>query len=317
MTDAGTTPAQPVVQATGLTKKFDDFTAVDAIDFAVKRGECFGFLGPNGAGKTTTMRMIYGASPITGGSLMLAGIEAAGGQRSREIKRTIGVIPQEDNLDHELTVIENLLVFCRFHGLSGGAAKARAAELLEFVQLSEKANAKVMMLSGGMKRRLMIARGLIGDPSIIVLDEPTTGLDPGARHNLWERLYDLRRRQVTLLLTTHYMDEAEQLCDRLVIMDHGKIVATGSPRELIAEHASPHVVELQIDTADGVPDAVLALEEKAARAERLRHRLLLYTTDGEQMIAQAAHDLPDVQSLLRRSTLEDVFLRITGRELID
>ncbi|MGE3853284.1 MAG: ABC transporter ATP-binding protein [Planctomycetota bacterium] len=314
--------AEPVVQATGLTKRFDELTAVDGIDFAVQRGECFGFLGPNGAGKTTTMRMIYGASPISAGSLKLLGLEAAGGSASREIKRVIGVIPQEDNLDHELTVTENLAVFCRFHGLHGAAGRERVTELLDFVQLSDKANAKVMMLSGGMKRRLMIARGLIGNPSIIVLDEPTTGLDPGARQNLWERLYDLRRRQVTLLLSTHYMDEAEQLCDRLVIMDRGKIVATGSPRELIAQHTLPHVVELRFDATavsddDTLPAAVKSLEEKAARSERLRHRLLLYTDDGEQLIAQAAHELPDVQALLRRATLEDVFLRITGRGLID
>ena len=264
------TGTDPVILASGLTKRFDTFTAVDAIDFAVERGECFGFLGPNGAGKTTTMRMIYGASPITAGSLLLMGIEAAGGQRSREIKQRIGVIPQEDNLDHELTVTENLRVFCRFHGLSGADARARVGELLEFVQLTDKADAKVMMLSGGMKRRLMIARGLIGDPSIIVLDEPTTGLDPGARHNLWERLYDLRKRQVTLLLTTHYMDEAEQLCDRLVIMDRARIVATGSPRQLIAEH-------YRIVAPAGIRH--LAAETSA----RCYHGVTVYRADGTKV----------------------------------
>jgi lipooligosaccharide transport system ATP-binding protein len=315
-----------VVKAEGLRKNYGDFVAVDGIDFEIPRGQCFGFLGPNGAGKTTTMRMIYRASPIGSGSLRILGHEVGAGENDRKIKQFLGVVPQEDNLDQELSVRENLEVFARFYGLTRKEAKARAAELLEFVHLSERADAKVLELSGGMKRRVLIARGLVGNPELVVLDEPTTGLDPQARINLWDRMRDLKRREATLILTTHYMDEAEQLCDRLVIMDKGKIVAEGAPRALIKQHVSSHVVEIDIAPsarhanagAQGATASAAQLSELqslAKRFEQHQDRLLLYVDDGEAVVTRAAQLLPDAETLLRRSTLEDVFLRITGRGL--
>ena len=312
---------EPAVKAVNLRKAYGDFVAVDGIDFEIQRGECFGFLGPNGAGKTTTMRMIYRASPVGSGSLLILGHEAAQGHRDRAIKGRIGVVPQEDNLDTELTLRENLQVFARFYGLSKSQAAARTDELLEFVQLREKADAKAFQLSGGMKRRALIARGLLGDPELLVLDEPTTGLDPQARINLWDRLRDLKRKNATLILTTHYMDEAEQLCDRLVIMDKGKIVAQGAPKALIREHVSSHVVEIGVSTQTGARSAsegvVGALTALANRHEQHHDRLLLYVDNGEEVVTRAAQLLPDAETLLRRSTLEDVFLKITGRGLIE
>jgi len=319
----------PAVKAVNLRKNYGDFVAVDGIDFEIQRGECFGFLGPNGAGKTTTMRMIYRASPVGSGSLMILGHEAAQGHRDRAIKGRIGVVPQEDNLDTELTLRENLQVFARFYGLGKAQAATRTDELLEFVQLREKADAKAFQLSGGMKRRALIARGLLGDPELLVLDEPTTGLDPQARINLWERLRDLKRKQATLILTTHYMDEAEQLCDRLVIMDKGKIVAQGAPKALIREHVSSHVVEIDrgitahrvSDGAESKDDAnqqaIAQLTAIAKRHEQHHDRLLLYVDNGEEVVTRAAQLLPDAETLLRRSTLEDVFLKITGRGLVE
>ena len=312
--------ADPAVKAVNLRKNYGDFVAVDGIDFEIQRGECFGFLGPNGAGKTTTMRMIYRASPVGSGSLMILGHEAAQGHRDRAIKGRIGVVPQEDNLDTELTLRENLQVFARFYGLSKSQAATRTDELLEFVQLREKADAKAFQLSGGMKRRALIARGLLGDPELLVLDEPTTGLDPQARINLWERLRDLKRKNATLILTTHYMDEAEQLCDRLVIMDKGKIVAQGAPKALIREHVSSHVVEVAVPAqsgSDGVVTTVSELTAMAKRNEQHHDRLLLYVDNGEEVVTRAAQLLPDAETLLRRSTLEDVFLKITGRGLVE
>jgi len=312
--------ADPAVKAVNLRKNYGDFVAVDGIDFEIQRGECFGFLGPNGAGKTTTMRMIYRASPVGSGSLMILGHEAAQGHRDRAIKGRIGVVPQEDNLDTELTLRENLQVFARFYGLSKSQAATRTHELLEFVQLREKADAKAFQLSGGMKRRALIARGLLGDPELLVLDEPTTGLDPQARINLWERLRDLKRKNATLILTTHYMDEAEQLCDRLVIMDKGKIVAQGAPKALIREHVSSHVVEVAVSAqsgSDGVVTTVSELTAMAKRHEQHHDRLLLYVDNGEEVVTRAAQLLPDAETLLRRSTLEDVFLKITGRGLVE
>jgi lipooligosaccharide transport system ATP-binding protein len=307
------------IRGRGLSKSYGSFVAVDGIDFDVPRGMCFGFLGPNGAGKTTTMRMIYRASPVGGGSLNILGHEVGNGENDRKIKHHIGVVPQEDNLDQELSVRENLEVFARFYGLSRKQAKARAAELLEFVNLSDRSESKVQELSGGMKRRVLIARGLVGNPDLVVLDEPTTGLDPQARINLWERMRDLKRRRATLILTTHYMDEAEQLCDRLVIMDKGKIVAEGRPRDLIKEHVSSHVVEVSLDAAngDGLARAVGELQRLAGRHEQHHDRLLLYVDNGEEVVTRAAQLLPDAETLLRRSTLEDVFLRISGRGLVE
>ena len=306
---------QPLVEARGLTKKFEDFTAVDGIDFDIREGEAFGFLGPNGAGKTSTMKMITTVSPITEGSLSVFGINPK--TDGRAIRQRIGVVPQEDNLDLELTVAENLYIFGRYHDMSKAEINPRIEELLEFAQLTDRKDAQVEPLSGGMKRRLTIARALISDPDLVILDEPTTGLDPQARHLLWDRLYRLKREGATLIITTHYMDEAEQLCDRLVVMDQGKIVAEGSPRQLIEEYAPREVVELRFP--DGSKDdAVLKLDGIAARSEVLADRVLLYTDDAddtqEGLHSRGVH--PD-QVLVRRSTLEDVFLRLTGRQLVD
>lgn len=306
---------ESLVQARGLTKRFDDFTAVDAVDFDIHEGEAFGFLGPNGAGKTSTMKMITTLSPITEGKLTVFGLDPT--TQGRSIRQRIGVVPQEDNLDLELTVAENLLIYGRYHDMRRSEIRPRIAELLEFAQLSDRRDSKVEPLSGGMKRRLTIARALINDPDLVILDEPTTGLDPQARHLLWDRLYRLKQEGATLIITTHYMDEAEQLCDRLVVMDNGKIVAEGSPRELISQYAPREVLELRFD--DTVKDqAALQLDGLAARTEVLADRILLYTDDAEKtqkdLHERGIH--PD-QMLERRSTLEDVFLRLTGRRLID
>jgi lipooligosaccharide transport system ATP-binding protein len=309
------TPDESLIHARGLTKTFGELTAVDGVDFDVARGEAFGFLGPNGAGKTSTMRMIGCVSPASGGTLRVLGMDpAADGPR---IRARIGVVPQSDTLDMELTVRENLLIYGRYFDLSHRESRKRADELLEFVQLDERANDKVEPLSGGMKRRLTIARSLINQPDLMLLDEPTTGLDPQARHLLWDKLYRLKLQGVTLALTTHYMDEAEQLCDRLVVMDKARIVAEGSPRELIAQYATKEVLELRFR-----PDDEQSLDGKldglAERIERLPDRVLLYTTDGDAASAEAhRRGLQPESALVRRSTLEDVFLRLTGRSLIE
>jgi lipooligosaccharide transport system ATP-binding protein len=304
-----------LIHARGLTKRFGEMTAVDAVDFDVAPGESFGFLGPNGAGKTSTMRMIGCVSPVTAGSLTVLGMDPA--LDPARIKARIGVVPQQDTLDMELTVRENLVIYGRYFDLSRREAGRRADELLEFVQLSDRSGSQVEPLSGGMKRRLTIARSLINEPSLMLLDEPTTGLDPQARHLLWDRLYRLKQRGVTLVLTTHYMDEAEQLCDRLVVMDKAKIVAEGSPRELIEQHSTREVLELRFPAdAEAPPDA--AFEGLASRIERLPDRLLLYTDDGEAAVV-SIHErgIRPETTLVRRSTLEDVFLRLTGRSLIE
>ncbi len=307
--------AEPLVLARGLTKRFGTSTAVDAIDFEVAPGESFGFLGPNGAGKTTTMRMIGCVSPVTDGTLLVLGLDpATDGPR---IRNRLGVVPQQDALDMELTVEENLLIYGRYFDLSYKEARSRARELLDFVQLTERAKDQVEPLSGGMKRRLVIARGLINQPDLMLLDEPTTGLDPQARHLLWDRLYRLKQQGVSLILTTHYMDEAEQLCDRLVIMDHAKIVAEGSPRGLIEQYATREVLELRLRQED-LASLDGRLDGLAERIETLPDRLLLYTADGDAA-AIAVHErgLRPEQVLVRRSTLEDVFLRLTGRTLVE
>jgi lipooligosaccharide transport system ATP-binding protein len=304
-----------LVEARGLTKEFDDFTAVDSIDFDIFKGEAFGFLGPNGAGKTSTMKMITTVSPITEGKLTVFGIDPR--LDGRSIRQRIGVVPQEDNLDLELTVAENLYIYGRYHDMKKSQIDPRIDELLEFAQLTERRDSRVEPLSGGMKRRLTIARALINDPDLIILDEPTTGLDPQARHLLWDRLYRLKQEGATLIITTHYMDEAEQLCDRLVVMDQGKIVAEGSPRELITRYAPREVVELRFGEGDR-DDAVLKMDGLASRSEVLADRILLYTDDAdatqEGLHSRGIH--PE-QVLVRRSTLEDVFLRLTGRGLND
>ena len=305
----------PLITATGLTKHFDDTVAVDGIDFHVNTGESFGFLGPNGAGKTSAMRMIGATSPITDGDLEVLGLNPE--TEGPALRARLGVVPQEDNLDQELTVKENLWMYGRYFGLARAVIEERIEELLDFAQLREKADSKVEALSGGMKRRLTIARGLINEPEMLILDEPTTGLDPQARHVLWDRLYRLKQQGVTLLITTHYMDEAEQLCDRLVIMDKGKIVAEGSPRSLIEDYSRPEVVELRFP-AGVLEEVAPRLEGLAPRVEILADRALLYTDDADATIEKIhAEDLEPEALLERRSTLEDVFLRLTGRTLDD
>ncbi len=304
-----------LIHARGLTKRFGDLTAVDGIDFDVAPGESFGFLGPNGAGKTSAMRMIGCVSPVTAGTLRVLGMDpVADGPR---IRARLGVVPQQDTLDTELTVRENLLIYGRYFGLSRAEVSKRADELLDFAQLTERAGDQVEHMSGGMKRRLTIARSLINEPDLMLLDEPTTGLDPQARHLLWDRLYRLKQRGVTLVLTTHYMDEAEQLCDRLVVMDKAKIVAEGSPRSLIAQYSTREVTELRF--APGVQETLDGqLDGLAERIERLPDRVLLYADDGEAAVAAAhARGLQPEQVLVRRSSLEDVFLRLTGRSLVE
>ncbi|HEY3523932.1 MAG TPA: ATP-binding cassette domain-containing protein [Candidatus Limnocylindrales bacterium] len=304
-----------LIHARNLTKRFGSFVAVDGIEFDVARGESFGFLGPNGAGKTSTMRMIGCVSPVTEGTLRVLGMDPA--VDAPAIKSRLGVVPQQDTLDMELTVRENLIIYGRYFDLSRREARRRADELLDFVQLLDRADSQVEPLSGGMKRRLTIARSLINEPDLLLLDEPTTGLDPQARHLLWDRLYRLKQQGKTLILTTHYMDEAEQLCDRLVVMDKARIVAEGSPRQLIDEYSTREVVELRFPA--GVQETLNGqLDGLADRVEELPDRMLLYADDGEAAV-DAVHDrgLRPETVLVRRSTLEDVFLRLTGRSLIE
>ncbi|MGB7819673.1 MAG: ABC transporter ATP-binding protein [Ornithinibacter sp.] len=304
-----------LVRARGLTKTFGGFTAVDGIDVGVRRGEAFGFLGPNGAGKSSTMRMIGCVSPITGGELEILGMDPA--TQGPAIRARLGVCPQKDILDEDLSVEENLWVYGRFFGMSRAEVRSRADELLAFAQLTERRHDRVEPLSGGMKRRLTIARSLMNDPEVLLLDEPTTGLDPQARHVLWDRLFRLKREGVTLIVTTHYMDEAEQLCDRLVVMDHGRIVAEGSPRALITEHATREVLELRFGP-DEQEQHLDAVEGVGQRLEVLPDRLLVYAHDGDSALAEVhARGVQPLSSLVRRSTLEDVFLHLTGRTLVD
>ncbi|HXJ28329.1 MAG TPA: ABC transporter ATP-binding protein [Streptosporangiaceae bacterium] len=306
-----------LIRARKLTKSFGNFTAVDGIDFELtRRGEAFGFLGPNGAGKSSTMRMIGCVSPPSGGELTILGLDpVTDGPR---IRARLGVVPQEDTLDLELTVQENLLIYGRYFGLPRDVIRERTARLLDFVQLSDRAGDEVEPLSGGMKRRLTIARSLINEPEILLLDEPTTGLDPQARHVVWDRLFRLKQQGVTLVLTTHYMDEAEQLCDRLVVMDRGKIAAEGSPRQLIEQYSTPEVLELRFDPADHEQAAGKVGDAGAQRTEVLADRILLYVRNGDEALAAVRGlGLEPQTSLVRRSTLEDVFLRLTGRRLED
>jgi lipooligosaccharide transport system ATP-binding protein len=312
---SGTRPLESTLVARGLKKSYDGFEAVKGVDFEVHPGECFGFLGPNGAGKTTTMKMIYGAVIPTSGELDVAGLDVR--RCEREIKRRIGVVPQENNLDDELKVRENLLVYGRYYDLPRKVALQRADELLEFVQLTEKADSKVEQLSGGMKRRLLIARALINDPEIVVLDEPTTGLDPQARHLVWDRLRELTAEGKTLLLTTHYMEEAARLCDRLVIMEGGLIIAEGSPKQLVEEHVSPQVLEFR-----GRPEDLERLrpivEAASDAVERSGEALLAFTAGGDALLEEVIASGVEVENTVyRQAGLEDVFLRLTGRRLIE
>jgi len=307
-----------LVQARGLTKRFGELVAVDGIDVEVKAGEAFGFLGPNGAGKSSTMKMVAAVSPPTAGRLRIFGLDP--GRHGPEIRAQLGVVPQKDTLDEELTVEENLWVYGRYFGMPWAEVRRRAAELLAFAQLTDRAHDKVEPLSGGMKRRLTIARSLINEPRLLLLDEPTTGLDPQARHALWDRLFRVKRQGVTLVLTTHYMDEAEQLCDRLVVMDKGRIVAEGSPRALIEHYCTREVLELRFDSddADALDRHTEQVAQVAERVETLPDRLLVYTEDGDAALA-AAHQrgVRPLSALVRRSSLEDVFLHLTGRSLVD
>jgi lipooligosaccharide transport system ATP-binding protein len=305
-----------LIKAHALEKRFEDLIAVDEIDLEVFRGEAFGFLGPNGAGKTSTMRMIGCTSPPTGGSLEVLGMDPL--REPSAIKARIGVVPQIDNLDLELTVRENLEIHARFFDTPRPVARERADRLLNFVQLTEKADSKVEPLSGGMKRRLTIARGLINEPELLLLDEPTTGLDPQARHLVWDRLYRLKQQGTTLVVTTHYMDEAEQLCDRLVVMDKGKIVAEGSPRELIERYATREVVELRLDDEQRKRLSAADFDGSVDRIEELSDRVLLYVEHGDDAL-RVVHDLgvTPQSALVRRASLEDVFLTITGRSLVE
>ncbi|WP_159615587.1 ABC transporter ATP-binding protein [Arthrobacter zhaoguopingii] len=307
--------AEPVIAARALSKHYGEFAAVDGISFEVPAGEAFGLLGPNGAGKSTTMKMIGGVSQRTSGELSIMGLDPE--RHGPEVRAHLGVVPQQDNLDEELRVRDNLLVYGRYFGLPMSYLKPKADELLEFAQLTEKATAKVDSLSGGMKRRLTIARSLINEPKILLLDEPTTGLDPRARHILWDRLFRLKESGVTLILTTHYMDEAEQLCDRLVVVDKGRIMAEGSPATLIRQHSTREVLELRFGSERNTTVAA-DLEGIGERLETLPDRVLIYASDGEAALEQVtARGLHPITSLVRRSSLEDVFLRLTGRSLVD
>ena len=304
-----------VIRAENLTKVYGDFTAVNNISFEVPRGESFGLLGPNGAGKSTTMKMIAAVSTRTSGSLEVLGMDP--NTEGPAIRSQLGVVPQEDNLDQELRVRENLIAYGRFFGMPRAEASKRADELLEFAQLTDRAKSKVEPLSGGMKRRLTIARSLMNDPQMLLLDEPTTGLDPQARHILWDRLFRLKERGTTLVLTTHYMDEAEQLSDRIVIVDKGEIMAEGSPAQLIRQYSSKEVLEVRYGS-DNNAMVAKKIADVGERLEILPDRILIYSDNGERDLAEITkRGHHPTTSLVRRSSLEDVFLRLTGRTLVE
>ncbi len=307
--------ASPMIRAQGLTKRYGDFTAVDSIDFAVRRGESFGLLGPNGAGKSTTMRMIAATTRRSSGELEILGKDP--NRSGPEIRAHLCVVPQEGNLDTELTCAENLYIYGRYFGLARGYLKLKVEELLAFAQLEEKRDVKVDELSGGMKRRLTIARALVNEPEVLLLDEPTTGLDPQARHILWDRLFRLKESGVTLVTTTHFMDEAEQLCERLMVMDRGRIMAEGSPQQLIREHSTREVLELRFGSQRNA-EVAAAIADVGSYQEALPDRILVYAEDGEQALREIlSRGFDPLTSLVRRSSLEDVFLRLTGRTLVD
>jgi lipooligosaccharide transport system ATP-binding protein len=306
---------EAVISASSLTKKYKEFAAVDGISFEVAPGESFGLLGPNGAGKSTTMRMVGAVSTRTSGTLNILGLDPD--EHGPEIRAQLGVVPQADNLDQELRVRDNLIVYGRYFGIPRRQVARRADELLEFAQLSDRAKSRVDDLSGGMKRRLTIARALVNDPRILLLDEPTTGLDPQARHILWDRLFRLKEQGTTLLLTTHYMDEAEQLCDRLVVVDKGAIMAEGSPAALIRQYSTREVVELRFGSERNAKVAK-QIDGIGERIEVLPDRILIYSDNGEAALGEIiGRGLEPITSLVRRSSLEDVFLRLTGRSLIE
>jgi lipooligosaccharide transport system ATP-binding protein len=299
-----------IIEAKGLTKKFDDLMAVDHIDFKVYKGECVGFLGPNGAGKTTTVRMIYCFSPPTDGELTVAGLNVK--TQCREIKSIVGVAPQEDNLDPDFTVIKNLTVYARYFDIPKEIALKRAAEQLKFFQLEEKRDVPIMALSTGMKRRLIFARALLNQPQILLLDEPTTGLDPQARHLVWDEVRHLKKNQVTIILTTHYMDEAEVLCDRILIVDKGKIIEEGKPAELVKKHIGEDVLELDYDEK---LQQILKEAFPDARFEKLGDRMQIFTDKPHGVFEGFLKEHPMQNVTLRKANIEDVFLKLTGRGL--
>lgn len=300
---------QPVIIVDRLKKFFGSFAAVNDISFSVDQGICFGILGPNGAGKTSTIRMIYGFSPITSGDIFVFGQDIK--QQARNIKFRIGVCQQDNTLDPDLTVMQNFEVFARYFHIDQKSARARASSLLKYFALEQRRDARATELSGGMVRRLVIARALINQPDLLILDEPTTGLDPQSRHQLWERLESLKRQGISILLTTHYMDEAARLCDDLVIMDHGKILAQGSPQSLISEYTGENIIEV----AEPEDDLRAFSRERKVRQEDLGHRLILYAEDGHELYREICGRFTHKSCLLRSATLEDVFLKLTGREL--
>jgi lipooligosaccharide transport system ATP-binding protein len=298
-----------IVEVRHLRKAFGELVAVDDVSFSVRQGECFGILGPNGAGKTSTIRMIYGFSPATAGIMKVFGLDFADNMRA--IKARIGVCQQENNLDPDLTVLQNLEVFARYFDIPGGEAKKRAAQLLAFMALDHRRDARAVDLSGGMMRRMVIARALINQPDLLILDEPTTGLDPQSRHQVWERLEELRSKGLTILLTTHYMDEASRLCDRLIIMDHGRILVQGTPVDLVKEHAGHEIIEV-VDPEDRLREYVKA---RKLNYEDLGHRLIIYINEGDGLFREISDTYCTEGCIMRRATLEDVFLKLTGREL--
>lgn len=300
-----------VIVAEKLVKRYDELTAVDGISFAIEEAECFGFLGPNGAGKTTCIRMIQCVSPVTAGKLSVLGMDVA--KQPREIKSLIGVVPQEDNLDPDLTVLMNMTTYARYFGMPKKVAEQKSRELIAFMQLTEKVDEKISDISGGMKRRLIIARALINEPRILILDEPTTGLDPQARHAIWDKIRDLKKRKVTVVITTHYMDEAQQLCDRLVIMDKGKILTEGTPKVLIAEKVGSEVVELSPATPE-VEDYCL---KQGWSVERVADMLYVYGGNSKAVYDSLVAQFKLSSVVIRVATLEDVFLKLTGRGLRD
>jgi lipooligosaccharide transport system ATP-binding protein len=308
-TGKGMAISAPIIEAREIRKRYGSLTAVDGISFLVERGECFGILGPNGAGKTTTVQMVYGLSPLSGGTITVFGLDTA--REMREIKARLGVCHQVNNLDPDLTIVQNLEVFARYFSIPRPRAREKARNLLAFIALDHRRDSRVNELSGGLMRRLMLARALINDPELIILDEPTTGLDPQSRHQVWERLEELKSRGLTILLTTHYMEEASRLSDKIVIMDHGRILVNGRPRDLVREHAGANVIEIPYPT-DELRTFVLS---KDLAHEDLGHRLIIYTSDGESLYHEIISRFCTEECLLRMATLEDVFLKLTGREL--
>ena len=299
-----------VIAAQNLTKKFNNFVAVDHIDFEVYRGECVGFLGPNGAGKTTTVRMIYCFLPLTEGSLSVAGMDAS--TQSRDIKKIVGVAPQEDNLDPDFTVIKNLQVYARYFDMPKTEATRRALDLLKFFQLEEKQTKSIEQLSTGMKRRLIMARALINEPQLLLLDEPTTGLDPQGRHIVWDQIRTLKKKGVTIILTTHYMEEAAALCDRVLVIDNGKIIEAGSPQNLVKKHAGEEVLEMAFDETTL---KLLKEELSDARIEVYNDQIRVFTNQPHGSFERIARKFPGMPLSIRNANLEDVFLKLTGRKL--